>query len=62
MIQYFLRSHNPFGGNINVKLDLWIFATKGAWKNATGIVTSELLPKSSWANLKAKVDKKDVDK
>ena len=38
MSQYFPKPYELFGGDINVKVDLCIYATKSDLKNATGIV------------------------
>ena len=46
VIQYFPKSHKPFGGHINVKVDLSTHATKTDFKKATGIVMPELAAKS----------------
>ena len=62
MSQYFSKPFEPFGGDINVKVDQSNYATKAGLKNATGIDTSKLALKSNLASLKAKVDKIDVDK
>ena len=62
MSQYFPKPYEPFGGNINVKLDLSNYATKADLKNATGIDTFKLALKLNLANLKAKIDKVDVGK
>ena len=40
MSQYFPKPYEPFGGDINVKVDLSNYATKVELKNATRIVTS----------------------
>ena len=62
MSQYFLKPYKPFGGDINVKVDLSNYATKADLKNATGIDTSKLAAKSDLVSLKAEIDKIDVDK
>ena len=62
MSQYFPKPYEPFGGDINVKIDLSKYATKADLKNATVIETSKLPGKSDLASLKAKVDRIDVDK
>ena len=41
MTQYFTKPYEPFGGDINVKVDLSNYATKSDLKNATGIHTSK---------------------
>ena len=62
MSRYFAERYEPFGGDINVKLDLQNYATKTDIKNTTGNDISEIALKSNLANLKAEVDKIDVDK
>ena len=59
MSQYFPKPYKPFGGNINVKVDLSNYATKGDIKNITHVDTSK---KTNVAILKNKVDKVDIDK
>ena len=48
--------------NINVKVDLSNYTTKTDLRNATGIGTSKLALKSNLENLKAEIDKIDIDK
>ena len=62
MSQYFPKPYEPFGGDINVKVDLSNYATKSDLKNATGIDTSKLAAKSDLVSLKTEVDKLDIDK
>ena len=62
MNQYFPKPYEPFGGDISVKVDLSNYATKTNLKNATGIDTCKLAPKSDLASLKAEIDKLDIDK
>ena len=62
MRKYFPKQYGTFGYDINVKVDLSNYATKGDLKNATGIDASNLALKSNLASLKAEVDKIDVDK
>ena len=62
MSQYFPKPYKPFGGNINVKVDLSNYATKGDIKNITQVDTSSLALKTNVAILKNKVDKVDIDK
>ena len=57
MSQYFAKPYEPFGGNINVKVDLSNYATKSDLINATGIDTSKLAAKSDLVSLKGEVDK-----
>ena len=56
MSQYFPKPYELFGGDINVKVDFPIYATKADLKNATEIDKSKL------AGLKAVIDRIDVDK
>ena len=62
MSQHFSKPNEPFGGDINVKVDLSNYATKTDLKSGIGIDTSKLPLKLYLANLKAEVDKIDVDK
>ena len=41
MSQYFPRLYKPFGGDVNVKVDLPNYATKAGFKNTTGIDMSK---------------------
>ena len=61
MSQYFSKWYEPFGGDINVKVDLFNYATKSDLKNATGIDTSKLAAESDLVSLKIEVDKLDID-
>ena len=61
MSQYFPKPYEPFGGDINVKVDLSNYATKSDLKNATSIDTSKLAAKSDLVSLKAEVDKLNID-
>ena len=62
MGQYFPKPYKPFGGDLNVKVDLSNYATKADVKNITHIDTSSFALKTNLANLKSEVDKLDVDK
>ena len=62
MSQYFPKPFEPFGEDINFKVDLSNYSTKADFKNATGIDTSKLAAKSDLASLKSQVDKIDIDK
>ena len=62
MSQYFPRPHEPFEGDINVKVDLSNYATKDDIKNITHVDTSSFALKTNLANLKSEVDKLDVNK
>ena len=61
MSQHFPKPYEPFGGDINVKVDLSNYATKSDLKNATRIDTSKLTAKSDSVSLKSEVDKLDID-
>ena len=60
--QYFPKRYEPFGGDINVKLDLSNYATKADIKNISHIDTSSFTLESNLASLKTEVDKLDIDK
>ena len=40
MIQYFPKPYEPFGGDINVKVDLSNYSTKADIKNISHVATS----------------------
>ena len=57
MSQYFLKPCEPFGGHINVKVNLSNYAKKKTdLKNSTGIDRSKLAPKSDLLNLKTELN------
>ena len=62
MSQYFPKPYEPFGGDINVKVDLSNYATKTDIKNISHVDTSSFALKTNLANLKHEVDKLDIDK
>ena len=62
MSQYFPKPYEPFGGDINVKVDLSNYATKTDIKNISHVDISSLALKTNLANLKTEVDKLDIDK
>ena len=62
MNQCFCKLYEPFGGNINVKVDLSNYARKCNFKTSRGIDTFKLAAKSYLVNLKGEVDKLDFDK
>ena len=62
MSQYFPKPYEPFGGDINVTVDLSNYATKNDIKNITHVDTSSFALKTNLANLKTEVDKLDIDK
>ena len=62
MSQYFPKPYEPFGGDINVKVDLSNYAAKADIKNISHVDTSSFALKTNLANLKTEVDKLDIDK
>ena len=62
MSQYFPKPYEPFGGDINVKVDLSNYATKDDIKNIANVNTSNCALKTNVPHLKTEVDKLDVDK
>ena len=59
--QYFPKPYEPFGGDINVKVDLSNYAKKADIKNISHVDTSSFVLKTNLANLKTKVNKLDID-
>ena len=62
MSQYFPKPYEPFGGDINVKVDLSNYATKTDIKNISHVDTSSFALKSNLASIKTEVDKLHIDK
>ena len=58
--QYFPKPYEPFGGNINVRVDLSNYATEDDIKNIAD--TSSFVLKANVATLKTEVDKLDINK
>ena len=58
MSQYFPKPYEPFGGDINIKVDL----SKTDLKNESHMDVSNFALKSNLASLKTEVDKFDIDK
>ena len=56
------KPHKPFGGDINVKVDLSNYATKADVKNISHLDTSSFALKTNLANLKTEVDKLVIGK
>ena len=56
------KRYEPFGEDINNKVDLSYQATKTDLKNKTHVDTSSFALKTNLANLKSEVDKLDIDK
>ena len=62
MSQYLPKPYDPFGGDINVKVDLSNYATKTDFKNISLGDVSSFALKSNLPNLKTEVDKLDINK
>ena len=62
MSQYFPKPYEPFGGDINVKVDLSIYATKTDIKNISRVDNWSFTLKPNLASLKTEVDKVDINK
>ena len=62
MSQYFPKPYEPFGGDINVKVDLSNYATKTDIKNISHVDTSSFALKTNLASLKTEFNKLDIDK
>ena len=62
MSQYFPKPYEPFGGDINVKVDLSNYATKTDLNNVSHVGVTSFALKSNLASLKAEVDKLDINK
>ena len=62
MRQYFPKPYEPFGGVINVKVDLSNYSTKTNFKNESHVDVSSFALKSNLINLKTEVDKLDIGK
>ena len=61
MSQYFPKPYEPFGGDINVRVDLSNYSTKTDIKNISHVDTSSFALKSNLVGLKTEVDKLDID-
>ena len=62
MSQYFPKPNEPFGWDINNKVDLSNYATKSHAKNISYVDTSSFELESKLVSLKTEVDKVDIDK
>ena len=62
MSQYFPKPYEPFGGDINAKVDLSNYAAKADIKNVSHLDTSSFRLKTNLASLKTGVHKLDIDK
>ena len=60
--QYFPKPYKPFARDINVRVDLYNYATKAVFKNTSHVDTSSFALKSNLPSLKTEVDKLDIDK
>ena len=62
MSEYFPKPFKSFVGNINVKVDLSNYTTKADIKNISHVGSSIFALKRNLTNLKAEVEKLDIDK
>ena len=62
MSQHFPKPYEPFGGDINVKVNLSNYATKADLKNISHVDISSFALRSNLANLKTEVYRLDIDK
>ena len=62
MSKHFPEPYEPFGGDINVKVDLSNYATKTDIKNISHVDASSFALKKNLANLKTEIDKLDIGK
>ena len=62
MSQYFPKPYEPFGGDINVQVDLSKYATKTDIKNISQVDTLSFALKTNLASSKTEADKLDIDK
>ena len=62
MSQYFPKPYEPFGGDINVQVDLSNYATKTGLKIVSHADTSSFELKTNLANLNTEFDKLGIDK
>ena len=54
------KPYDPFGGDINVKVDLSNYATKTDIKNVSHVDVSRFALKSNLAGLKTEINKLDI--
>ena len=62
MSQYFPKLYEPFGGDINIKVDFSNYATTADIKNISHADTSSFALKTNLVSLKTEVDKLDIGK
>ena len=60
--QYFPKPYEPFGGDINIKVDFSNYATTADIKNISHADTSSFALKTNLVSLKTEVDKLDIGK
>ena len=60
MSQYFPKPYKPFGGDINVKVDLSNYATKANIKNISHADTSSFALKTNLTSLKTEINELDI--
>ena len=61
-MSHYFPPYRSSGRNIKVELDLSSYATKSDLKDVTHVDVSSFASKTNLANLKAEVNKTDVDK
>ena len=62
MSKFYSKPYEPFGGGINVTVDLSSYPTKTDLKDVTHVDTSSFTLKTNLADLKTEVDKLNIDK
>ena len=62
MSQYFPKPYEPFGRDINLKVNSSKYATKPDIKNISHVDTPSFASKANLASLKTEVDQLDTDK
>ena len=62
MSKYFPKPYEPFGGDINVEVDLSNYAITSGIKNISHVDTWSFALKSNLASLKSEIDKLDIDR
>ena len=62
MSRYFPKPYEPFGGDINVRVDLSNYVIKADIKKISHVDTSSFALKTNFASLKTGADKLDIDK
>ena len=62
MSQYFPKPYEPFGGDINVKVDVSNYAAKAGIENISHVNTSSFSLKANLASLETEVDNLYIDK